>query len=48
MKWFPGTFTVRFDRRHRPFAHLFAGRYKALVVDPATEGRSAVGGDRTY
>jgi putative transposase len=33
MKWLLGTYTGRFNRRHRKFGHLFAGRYKLLVVD---------------
>jgi len=33
MKWLLGTYTSRFNRRHRVFGHLFSGRYKALVVD---------------
>ena len=33
MKWFLGTYTSRFNRRHKVFGHLFSGRYKALVVD---------------
>ena len=33
MKWFLGTYTARFNRRHKLFGHLFGGRYKALVVD---------------
>ena len=33
MKWFLGTDTGRFNRRHRKFGHLFSGRYKALIVD---------------
>ena len=33
MKWFLGTYTSRFNRRHRVFGHLFSGRYKALPVD---------------
>lgn len=37
MKWLLGTYTMRFNRRHRMPGHLFAGRYKALVVDG--EGR---------
>jgi REP element-mobilizing transposase RayT len=32
MKWFLGTYTVRFNRRHRLSGHLFSGRYKALMV----------------
>ena len=33
MKWFQGTYTQRFNRRHRESGHLFQGRYKALVVE---------------
>jgi len=38
MKWFLGTYTARFKRRHKLFGHLFSGRYKALVVDAASPG----------
>jgi len=38
MKWFLGTYTSRFNRRHKLFGHLFSGRYKALVVDSSTPG----------
>ena len=38
MKWFLGTYTSRFNRRHKLFGHLFSGRYKALVVDAASPG----------
>ena len=38
MKWFLGTYTSRFNRRHRVFGHLFSGRYKALVVDGSGNG----------
>ena len=34
MKWFLGTYTLRFNRRHGVTGHLFSGRYKALLVDP--------------
>src|SRR5437868_1674557 len=33
MKWFLGTYTARFNRRHKLFGHLFSGRYKSLPVD---------------
>lgn len=33
MKWFQGTYTQRFNVRHRLNGHLFQGRYKALVVE---------------
>ncbi|HSH39296.1 MAG TPA: transposase [Chthoniobacterales bacterium] len=33
MKWLLGTYTIRFNRRHRFSGHLFAGRYKSLLVD---------------
>jgi hypothetical protein len=32
MKWCLGTYTSRFNRRHRVVGHLFSGRYKALPV----------------
>ena len=35
MKWMLGTYTQRFNARHRMRGHLFAGRYKALLVDEA-------------
>jgi len=38
MKWFLGTYTSRFNRRHQQFGHLFSGRYKALVVDGESPG----------
>ena len=33
MKWFLGTYTARFNRRHKLFGHLFSGRDKSLIVD---------------
>lgn len=38
MKWFLGTYTGRFNRRHKQFGHLFSGRYKALIVDGSGNG----------
>jgi REP element-mobilizing transposase RayT len=38
MKWLLGTYTGRFNRRHRQFGHLFSGRYKALPVDGSRNG----------
>jgi REP element-mobilizing transposase RayT len=38
MKWLLGTYTMRFNRRHKLSGHLFAGRYKSLLVDGATRG----------
>ena len=32
MKWFLGTYTARFNRRHSVNGHLFAGRYKSQLV----------------
>ena len=37
MKWLQGTYTRRFNGRHRAFEHLLAGRYKAVIVDGADE-----------
>src|SRR5436190_3882473 len=38
MKWLLGTYTSRFNRRHKEFGHLFSGRYKALIVDGSSTG----------
>jgi REP element-mobilizing transposase RayT len=38
MKWLLGTYTSRFNRRHRVSGHLFSGRYKALIVDGSGNG----------
>ena len=38
MKWLLGTYTGRFNRRHRYFGHLFSGRYKSLVIDERLPG----------
>jgi REP element-mobilizing transposase RayT len=38
MKWLLGTYTGRFNRRHKLFGHLFSGRYKALIVDGTGTG----------
>ena len=38
MKWFLGTYTSRFNRRHKLFGHLFSGRYKALIVEGGGTG----------
>jgi len=38
MKWFLGTYTSRFNRRHKYFGHLFSGRYKALLVEGNNRG----------
>jgi hypothetical protein len=37
MKWLQGTYTQRFNSRHKIFGHLFQGRYKAVIVDGAEE-----------
>src|SRR6266581_2803079 len=38
MKWLLGTYTKRFNIRHKLCGHLFAGRYKALMVDGSGNG----------
>jgi len=38
MKWLLGTYTSRFNRRHKEFGHLFSGRYKALPVESSGTG----------
>jgi REP-associated tyrosine transposase len=38
MKWLLGTYTSRYNRRHKEFGHLFSGRYRALPVDGSGDG----------
>jgi len=38
MKWLLGTYTQRFNSRHKLRGHLFAGRYRALPVDGSGTG----------
>jgi len=38
MQWLLGTYTARFNRKHRLFGHLFSGRYKSLLVDGSGDG----------
>ncbi len=38
MQWLLGTYTARFNRRHKLVGHLFSGRYKALIVDGSGNG----------
>ena len=38
MKWFLGTYTQRFNRRHHHWGHLFGGRYKAQMIDERSPG----------
>src|SRR5712692_6054923 len=38
MKWLLGTYTARFNRRHKLAGHLFSGRYKSLILDGSGNG----------
>ena len=38
MKWLLGTYTSRFNRRHKEFGHVFSGRYKSLLVNGSGSG----------
>jgi REP element-mobilizing transposase RayT len=38
MRWFLGTYTQSFNRRHRQWGHLFGGRYKAQLIDERSTG----------
>ena len=40
MRWFQGTYTIRFNHPHQLSGHLFQGRYKALPVAAEEEGTS--------
>jgi REP element-mobilizing transposase RayT len=48
MKWFLGVYTKRFNIRHKLCGHLFAGRYKALVVDGSGNGYLRTVGDYVH
>jgi len=43
MRWLQGTYTKRFNARHKLWGHLLQGRYKALVIDPQKEYFRTVG-----
>ena len=45
MRWFQGTYTARFNARHRVCGHLFQGRYKALPETGAGVGGAGGGGE---
>ena len=38
MKWLLGTYTSRYNRRHKDFGHLFSGRFKAPLVEGSGNG----------
>ncbi len=38
MQWLLGVYTKRFNIRHKFCGHVFAGRYKALIVDGSGNG----------
>jgi REP element-mobilizing transposase RayT len=45
MKWFLGTYTSRYNRRHKEFGHLLSGRYnRPTETLPATVARWTRGG----
>ena len=48
MKWLLGTYTSRYNRRHKEFGHLFSGRYKALIVDGSGNGYLKTVGDYVH
>ena len=48
MQWLLGTYTARFNRRHRCSGHLFSGRYKALIVDGSANGYLKAVGDYVH
>ena len=48
MKWLLGTFTMRFNRRHKLVGHLFAGRYKSLLIDEQSPAYLKAVGDYVH
>jgi putative transposase len=47
-KWLLGTYTSRFNRRHKLFGHLFSGRYKSLILDGSGSGYLKSVGDDVH
>ncbi len=45
MHWFQATYTMRYNRRHHLSGHVFAGRYKSLLIDPDEKGYFATVSD---
>src|SRR5687767_6260632 len=35
MRWLLSSYTLRLNHRRKLFGHVFSGRYKALIVEPA-------------
>jgi putative transposase len=48
MKWLLGVYTKRFNIHYKTCGHLFAGRYKALVVDGSGTGYLRTVGDYVH
>ena len=48
MKWLLSTYTIRFNRRHKLFGHLFSGRYKSLIMDGSGSGYLKSVGDYVH
>jgi putative transposase len=48
MKWLLGTYTVRFNTRHQLRGHLFAGRYKSLLIHESDKQYLRVACDDTH
>ena len=48
MKWLLGVYTKRFNIRHKLCGHVFAGRYKALIVDDSGDGYLRTVGDYVH
>jgi len=48
MKWLMGTYTSRFNRRHKLFGHLFSGRYRSMIVDGSGSGYLKSVGDYVH
>jgi putative transposase len=43
MRWLLSSYTIRLNHRHQLFGHVFAGRYKAVMVD-GSDGQRGVPG----
>ena len=48
IKWLLGSYTSRFNRRHKLFGHFFSRRYKSLIVDGSGSGYLKSVGDYVH
>ena len=48
MRWLLSAYTIRLNHRHKLFGHVFAGRYKAVIVEGGANGYLRTAGDYAH